>query len=84
VIGRTLHFDVRDGDKRVMASLPVSLVGNKERFLPRLVRQGLEESDIDLEQLLDLIASGHDQLEEHCTLLDIRDGDEKRVIISVS
>jgi hypothetical protein len=81
--GRTLHFDVRDGEKRVVASLPLSLAGSKERFLPRLVRQGLEDSEVDLDQLLDLVANGQDQLDD-CTLLDIRDGDDKRVIITVS
>jgi hypothetical protein len=82
----TLHFDVRNGNKRVMASLPIGLVGNRERFLPRQVREGLAESDIDLEQLLDLIASSEGQLPGHDgTLLDIRDEDEnKRIIVSVS
>jgi hypothetical protein len=82
----TLHFDVRNGAKRVMASLPLGLVGNRERFLPRQVREGLAESDIDVEQLLDLITSSEGQLPgDDSTLLDIRDEEEdKRIIVSVS
>lgn len=79
---RTLLFEVRDGERRVHARLPLGLVESVDRFLPRQVRQALEESEVDLEQLVDLV----NNLDEHVgdsTLIDIRDEDEKRVVISV-
>jgi hypothetical protein len=83
LIGRALQFEVQDDDKRVTASLPLGLVGSEGRFLPRLVRQALEESDVDLDQIRDLILNGGADLDEDCTLLEISDGEDKRLTINL-
>ena len=84
MIGRSLRFEVQDDDESVTASLPLGLIGSEGRFLPRRVRQALEESEVDLDQIRDLILNGGDQLERHCTLLEISDGEDKRLIINLT
>jgi hypothetical protein len=77
---RVLVFDVRDGDKRYNARLPGGLVGDVNRFLPRQVRQALEELEVDVSQLIDLFST---MREDHGgNLLDIQH-DERRVTVQV-
>ncbi len=72
-------FDVRDGDKRVNARLPIGLVEDVNRFLPRQVRQALEEAEIDVVQLVDLVNTAGYSTDG--PLIDIHE-DERRIIIS--
>ena len=77
---RVLVFDVRDDDKRYNARLPLGLVGEIERFIPRQVRQALVEHEIDAEQLIELVNNmdpGHGG-----ELIDIQD-EEKRLNVRV-
>ena len=75
---RVLVFDVRDEDKRYNARLPLGLVTEIERFLPRPVRQALEEQEIDAGQLLELVNNmdpGHGG-----QLIDIQDEDKRLTV----
>lgn len=77
---RSLVFDIRDGDTRAFARLPLGLVQSADRFLPREVRQYLKEYEVNLEQLLELLANvdlpGH-ELHGGADLLDIRRDDRR-------
>jgi hypothetical protein len=63
---------------------PLGLVGSDGRFLPRRVRQALEASEVDLDQVRDLILNGGDLLERPYRLLEISDGEDKRLIINLT
>jgi len=83
-VQRVLAFDVREGGKRYNARLPLGLAADVDRFLPRQIRQALEESEIDLAQLVELVHT-MDPSMHGSTLIDIRDeeNDDKRIIINV-
>ena len=77
---RVLVFDVRIDDKRYNARLPLGLVTEIDRFLPRQVRQALEEQEIDAVQLIELVNNtdpGHGG-----QLIDIQD-EEKRLTVRI-
>ncbi len=77
-----LVFDVRSGDKRYSARLPLGLVGEVDRFLPRQIKQALEESEIDHGQLLDLV-NNMDPSMVGQTLIDIRDSEDEDRRVSI-
>ena len=77
---RVLVFDAREEDKRYNARLPLGLVTEIDRFLPRQVRQALEENEIDAGQLIELVNSmdpGHGG-----QLIDIQ-AEDKRLTVRV-
>ena len=79
---RVLVFDVRASEKRYNARLPLGLVGEIDRFLPRQVRQALQEHEIDPVQLIELVNNmdtGHGG-----QLIDIQDDEEdKRLTVRI-
>jgi hypothetical protein len=77
---RVLVFDVRDDDKRYNARLPLGLVTEIERFLPRPVRQALEEQEIDAAQLLELVNNMDPS--HGGQLIDIQ-ADDKRLTVRI-
>ena len=77
---RVLVFDVRDEEKRYNARLPLGLVGEIERFLPRPVRHALDEQEIDAAQLIELV--NNTDPSHGGQLIDIQDED-KRIIVRI-
>ena len=85
-VQRVLAFDVREGGKRYNARLPLGLAADVDRFLPRQIRQALEESEIEIGQLVELVHAMDPTMHRHPnTLIDIRDeeNDDKRITINV-
>lgn len=83
-VNHVLVFDVREEGKRFSARLPLGLAGEAERFLPRQIRSALEESEIDLNQLLKMVNNTDPNLVRG-ELIDIRDDEdsERRIVIHV-
>jgi hypothetical protein len=80
----TLVFDVHENSKHFNARLPLGLVAQAERFLPRQIRQALEVTEIDLDQLVDLV-NNVDQSMFGQTLIDIHDDedDDRHITVHV-
>ena len=52
---RVLVFDIEYEGNTYTARLPIGLVGDANRFLPRQARQVLDEFEIDVEQIVQLV-----------------------------
>ena len=74
-----LHFEVRDGGKRMEADLPLGLAQSADRFLPRQMRPYLEEFGVDVPELLSLVqAASEGGLPQwpDLTLFEMKDDDK--------
>jgi hypothetical protein len=81
-VNRDLVFEVQHEGNRSTAKLPIGLLGEFDRFLPRPIRTALEAAEVDATQLFELVNNmdpNHGGL-----LLDVQhDGNRLRVGIEI-
>ncbi|HEX2033737.1 MAG TPA: hypothetical protein VHS99_06110 [Chloroflexota bacterium] len=76
VAGRTLNIEVSREGQESKARIPLGLIAEADRFLPRQAREVLEECDIDLKSMLQNLASvGLENLPLGVDLIHIEEGD---------
>jgi hypothetical protein len=71
---RSLKFEFSEGSEHASCVLPLELAKSADRFVPRKIREILEEHEVDLNQLLEVVRAYGDDAEEGLTLVDLGEG----------